>query len=282
MIPALIIAVGGLIAAYPYISNEIYKNRASSVITSSEKSISSTSQKKLDEIRRQADKYNSELVNRVGVLHDPFDTDVIKKAPKGYESQLSVNGSPVMGEIVIPQIDVKLPIYHGTSQTVLEAGCGHLEGTSLPVGGKSTNSVITGHTGLRNKKLFTDLELLSVGDVFYIRVLGERLCYRVCEINVVLPEDTGKLSIRDGEDLCTLVTCTPYGVNDHRLLVTGKRCSDNAVSETTTKKRRTSQWMREYETCIIIGLFLSLLLVVTDRIIRNKNGRKKKKGRDSA
>ena len=103
MIPALIIAVGGLIAAYPYISNEIYKNRASSVITSSEKSISSTSQKKLDEIRRQADKYNSELVNRVGVLHDPFDTDVIKKAPKGYESQLSVNGSPVMGEIVIPR-----------------------------------------------------------------------------------------------------------------------------------------------------------------------------------
>lgn len=97
------------------------------------------------------------------MLHDPFDTDVIKKAPKGYESQLSVNGSPVMGEIVIPQIDVKLPIYHGTSQTVLEAGCGHLEGTSLPVGGKSTNSVITGHTGLRNKKLFTDLELLSVG-----------------------------------------------------------------------------------------------------------------------
>ena len=104
----------------------------------------------------------------------------------------------------------------------------------------------------------------------------------MCEINVVLPEDTGKLSIRDGEDLCTLVTCTPYGVNDHRLLVTGKRCSDNAVSERTTKKRRTSQWMREYETCIIIGLFLSLLLVVTDRIIRNKNGRKKKKGRDSA
>ena len=128
MIPALIIAVGGLIAAYPYISNEIYKNRASSVITSSEKSISSTSQKKLDEIRRQADKYNSELVNRVGVLHDPFDTDVIKKAPKGYESQLSVNGSPVMGEIVIPRIDVKLPIYHGTSQTVLEAGCAQLRG----------------------------------------------------------------------------------------------------------------------------------------------------------
>lgn len=283
MVPALIIATGLLIAAYPYVSNEIYKNRASSVITSNEKSMENVSKKKLDEIRKQAYRYNSELVNRVGVLHDPFDTDVIKKAPEGYESQLSVNGSPIMGEIVIPQIDVKLPIYHGTSQTVLEAGCGHLEGTSLPVGGKSTHSVITGHTGLRNKKIFTDLELLSVGDVFYIRVLGKKLCYRVCDINVVLPGDTDSLSIRDGEDLCTLVTCTPYGVNDHRLLVTGKRCSDSKAYEKTAGSGRKSQWMRDYETWIITGLVLSLLLVVADRIRgKIRNDRKKKKDRDSA
>ena len=251
-VPALIIVAGIAIAAYPYISNEAYMRHASSVTADSERSIRHASDEKIAELKKQAVKYNESLSENVGVLSDPFDENVIKMAPEGYDKQLSVSGGTVMGEIVIPEIDVNLPIYHGTSQTVLQEGCGHLEGSSLPVGGEDTHCVITGHTGLRDKRMFTDLELLRKGDVFYLSVLGERLYYRIIRMNVVLPGETGSLGIRKGEDLCTLVTCTPYGVNDHRLLVTGKRCSDNAVSETTTKKRRTSQWMREYETCIII------------------------------
>ena len=128
-----------------------------------------------------------------------------------------------MGTISIPAIGVKLPIYHGTSEKILEKGIGHLEGTSLPIGGENTHTVLTGHTGLSNAKLFTDLTELEKGEVFFLNILGEQLVYQVDQIQKVLPSNLEELYIKKGKDYCTLVTCTPYGVNTHRLLVRGTR-----------------------------------------------------------
>lgn len=134
-----------------------------------------------------------------------------------------MSGSGVMGYVEIPGIDVSLPIYHGTSEEVLQVAVGHIEGSSLPVGGESTHCVISGHRGLPSARLFTDLDQLAEGDIFTLRVLDETLTYEVDQIHVVEPDDITLLEIVEGEDLCTLVTCTPYGVNSHRLLVRGHR-----------------------------------------------------------
>ena len=140
-----------------------------------------------------------------------------------YETLLNVGGDGIMGYVEIPGIDVELPIYHGTNEEILQTAVGHIEGSSLPVGGEGTHSVISGHRGLPSARLFTDLDQLEPGDTFMLHVLNETLTYEVDEINTVLPDDISHLGLEDGEDLCTLVTCTPYGVNSHRLLVRGHR-----------------------------------------------------------
>ena len=140
-----------------------------------------------------------------------------------YETLLNVGGDGIMGYVGIPKIDVELPIYHGTNEEILQTAVGHIEGSSLPVGGEGTHSVISGHRGLPSARLFTDLDQLEPGDTFMLHVLNETLTYEVDEINTVLPDDISHLGLEDGEDLCTLVTCTPYGVNSHRLLVRGHR-----------------------------------------------------------
>ena len=140
-----------------------------------------------------------------------------------YETLLNVGGDGIMGYVEIPKIDVELPIYHGTNEEILQTAVGHIEGSSLPVGGEGTHSVISGHRGLPSARLFTDLDQLEPGDTFMLHVLNETLTYEVDEINTVLPDDISHLGLEDGEDLCTLVTCTPYGVNSHRLLVRGHR-----------------------------------------------------------
>ena len=140
-----------------------------------------------------------------------------------YETLLNVGGDGIMGYVEIPRIDVELPIYHGTNEEILQTAVGHIEGSSLPVGGEGTHSVISGHRGLPSARLFTDLDQLEPGDTFMLHVLNETLTYEVDEINTVLPDDISLLGLEDGEDLCTLVTCTPYGVNSHRLLVRGHR-----------------------------------------------------------
>lgn len=150
-----------------------------------------------------------------------------------YESLLNVTDAGVMGYIEIPKIDVKLPIYHGTSEAVLTSGVGHLEGSSLPVGGRGTHAVVSGHRGLPSARLFTDIDQLAIGDTFYVHVLDEVLAYEVDQILTVEPDDLSALAIDEDADLCTLVTCTPYGVNTHRLLVRGQRVAlaEDAVEE---------------------------------------------------
>lgn len=152
-----------------------------------------------------------------------YSEESLLSAAENYDSQLNIAGNGIMGYVEIPKIQVNLPIYHGTDAEVLDRGVGHLLGSSLPVGGENTHTILSGHSGMASQKMFTDLEQLTQGDVFYLNVLNETLAYQVTEINAVLPYETDLLGIVPGEDLCTLVTCTPYGINTHRLLVRGSR-----------------------------------------------------------
>ena len=163
-----------------------------------------------------------------------------------------------MGYINIPKINATLPIYHGTDETTLELGIGHLLGSSLPIGGSSTHSILTAHSGMASQKMFSDLPQLLVGDVFYLDILNDRLAYQVDQINTVLPHETELLGIEDGKDLCTLVTCTPFGVNTHRLLVRGHRIpyeeAEVIVQEKGNEVPTPSTWEQEYFRGVAIGL----------------------------
>lgn len=224
-----------------------------------------TKTKNLSKDRREqlfdlARKYNQQLASSNVKLTDPF-----AKKEGGfnfnYAEMLAVDSTEVMGTVEIPCIDVMLPIYHGTKQSTLEKGVGHLFGTSLPIGGKSTHSVITGHTGLSSAKLFTDLTEMKKGDLFYLQILSKNFAYRVDQILVVKPEDTSKLQIIDGEDHVTLLTCTPYGVNDHRLLVRGTRTKYVKSDHDHIQKRsQNSPWMQVYRKAIFIGLVILAVL----------------------
>lgn len=174
--------------------------------------------------------------------------------PLAYAQQLTVGG--VMCYIDIPKINVYLPVQHGTGAETLEKSVGHVVGTSLPVGGSSTHAVLSAHSGLASSKLFSDIDQLEVGDVFYIHVLGEALAYKVDAINTVLPTDTSLLQIADGKDLVTLVTCTPFGVNTHRLLVRGHRIpyTPEQATAAAAEKPAESSWTQHYFTGLSIGL----------------------------
>lgn len=222
----------------------------------------------------KAREYNEKLASSHVVLTDPFSGETNGGiSEKEYYQLLNLDNTGVMCSLEIPSIDVDLPVYHGTSNSVLEKGVGHLEGTSLPVGGKDTHAVFTGHTGLNKAKLFTDLTELQKGDQFYIRVLDKILAYEVCRIDVVLPEDTSKLSVVDGQDLVTLVTCTPYGQNTHRLLVRGKRTKYSPKAyekERAKKKAGRSQWMRTYQKAILLGIGITSVVLFIISFIRKK------------
>ena len=171
----------------------------------------------------QAQEYNESLIG-IGSIADPFSESNENQTENDvYNNLLKIDDTGMMGYIDIPKLDVVLPVYHGTSEKVLQSGVGHLKNTSLPVGGESCHAVLSGHRGLANAKIFTDLNKMEVGDVFYIKVLHHTFAYQVDQILTVLPSDTDSLQIEKGKDYVTLVTCTPYAVNTHRLLVRGTR-----------------------------------------------------------
>lgn len=224
LVAVLALVLGVLCVAYPIVSNLIAQGRQREVIASYSEAVDNKDAEELANALAEAQSYNERLRSSRTVVTDPFDEDADRVTDEDYENALNVNGDGVMGYITIPAISVYLPIYHGTSDEVLEQGVGHLQGTSLPVGGESTHAVLSGHTGLPSMKVFDDLDQLEVGDYFVITVLGEDLAYEVTSIETVLPDETDSLAIQEGEDLVTLVTCTPYGVNTHRLLVHAERC----------------------------------------------------------
>lgn len=250
---------------YPWISNFVNQHQADITVDNYKKKEKSLSEEQKEEMWKKAQMYNADLAKNQVELTDPFvESKSAVKSGLIYNNLLNIDKSGMMCYLEIPCINVNLPVFHGTAASTLERGIGHLEGSSLPVGGKSTHAVLTGHTGLNNAKLFTDLTEVKEGDLFFLHTLGKDLAYRVIETEVVLPEETQDLLIRKGKDLVTLITCTPYGVNSHRLFVTGIRTKYTPEEKENAKDDRSkdSQWMNAYKKAAIIGLAIALAMII--------------------
>lgn len=231
----LLLATGIGIIAYPFIGNYLNQKNATKVAETYQKNVDKLSPEEITDILQVAQIYNENLLGQPA--HDPFIPGSGIVMPDNYYRVLNVEGT--MGQLKIPSIDVDLPIYHGTKDSVLRKAVGHLEGSAMPIGGKGTHTVLTSHTGLTEAKLFTDLTELKKGDHFYIHVLNKVLAYEVDQISVIEPEQTEALKAIRGKDYATLLTCTPYGINSHRLLVRGRRVPYHAPQK--MKKKKVSQ-----------------------------------------
>ena len=213
----LILLIGLSLMLYPSFADWWNSFHSSRAIASYEEQVANIDDAQYEELWDAARDYNQSL------LHRPNDFLLSDEQQEIYKSLLDIGGNGIMGYIEIPMIDVMLPIYHGTKESVLQIAVGHLDWTSLPVGGAGSHCVLSGHRGLPSARLFTDLDKLKVGDVFMLHVLNEILTYEIDQILIVEPQDTDPLLIEPGKDLCTMITCTPYGINSHRMLVRGHR-----------------------------------------------------------
>lgn len=232
---------------YPLVGDLLNEKYHSDVETTYTAVIADTDDTELTAQRQAAEQYNAMLSGATITEGGAF------APPLPYAQQLTAGG--VMAYVDIPKINVYLPVQHGTDADTLERAVGHVVGTSLPVGGSSTHAVLSAHSGMASSKLFSDIDQLAAGDVFYIHVLGDTLAYKVDSIHTVLPTDTSLLQIEDSKDYVTLVTCTPFGVNTHRLLVRGRRVLYTPEQETTAaEKPAASSWMQHYLTGLGIGL----------------------------
>lgn len=218
---SIIFLVGLAIFLYPSVSNYVNSRHQSRAISNYEEAMSNITKEDYSKFWDEAIKYNEELADK------NLNFTLTDGELEYYNSVLDPTGTGIIGYIEIENIGVNLPIYHGTEETVLQVGIGHLEGTSFPTGTEGTHVVLSGHRGLPSSKLFSDLDQMIVGDSFLLHILDETFAYQVDKINIVLPEETNDLAIVDGEEYVTLVTCTPYGVNTHRLLVRAKRVDYN-------------------------------------------------------
>ncbi|WP_303804395.1 class C sortase [Ruminococcus flavefaciens] len=259
--------VGLSVLLYPAISEYINSKHASRVISEYNEKLSDSSTEELDAVFAKAEDYNKRLHDSPSAFFEP---DLVS----GYEDTLDITGTGIMGYIDIDRINVELPIYHGIAKEVLQVGVGHLTGTSLPVGGESTHCVLSGHRGLPSAKLFTDLDELEVGDTFTITILDRRFTYEVDQIKIVLPEEFEDLRIADGKDYCTLLTCTPYGINTHRLLVRGVRIEN--IEEKKVGVYVKNEAFR-IDPLIVAPIAAVPLLIITFTLIFISDKRQKKK-----
>ena len=224
ILPILVILAGLLVLLYPTISNYLVEKNASRAVASYDATAVDMGQEQREQMLADARAYNDALAASSGATPQaPEGGEPAQVGEDAYESLLNLNGDGMMGYIIIPKMNVELPIYHTVEERVLQSGVGHMESSSLPVGGPSTHAALSGHRGLPSAKLFTDLDQMEEGDQFYIKILGETLAYEVHDVETVLPTETESLAIQAGEDLVTLITCTPYGINSHRLLVHAHR-----------------------------------------------------------
>lgn len=256
IIIALIFLAGLGFLLYPTVSNLWNRAHQSRAIATYTKQVEKLDDSQNKEMLKAARKYNKSLLKK----SDHW--KLSKKDKKKYESLLDVSGTGIVGYIEVPKIDCSLPIYHGTDEGALQIAIGHLEGSSLPVGGKSTHCVLSGHRGLPSARLFTDLDQMEEGDVFVLNVLGRKLAYEVDQIKVVLPDEMSDLEIVQGKDLCTLVTCTPYGINTHRLLVRGHRTK--YIEETVVRVQKEAE-KKETGIWLLAGggaVFLIIIIIV--------------------
>ena len=260
------------VTVYPLVSNYVNDKYQSVVLTDYAKDLEAVDDFEIEAAKAAAEAYNASL----SPLR--YNREAVEEASVDYDSLLNLSGSGIMGCVEIPQINVNLPIYHGTGETVLEQGVGHLVGSSLPIGGEGCHSVLTGHSGVAGKRLFSDIDQLKPGDVFYLHVLNETLAYQVVEINKVLPYETDLLAPMLGEDLCTLITCYPYGVNTHRLLVRGSRIPYEEAVEIMEETHENepevkSTWKEQYISGLKIGSSAALGAVaigVVGSILKNR------------
>ena len=251
----LVLLAGLSLLLYPPVSdywNSFHQTRA---IATYAENVAIMDQEQYDEIWAAAKAYNASLAERDNafLLSD--------EQKEEYTRLLDVSGLGIMGYIEIPEIDVSLPIYHGTEESVLQIAVGHLEWSSLPVGGESTHCVLSGHRGLPSAKLFTNLDKLQTGDIFMLRILDDLLTYEVDQILIVEPQETGALRIEEGKDYCTLVTCTPYGINTHRLLVRGHRI-DNIEEAKTVRVTADAIQIEPLLVAPIVAIPILLLLMI--------------------
>lgn len=245
---------------YPTVSNYWNSLHQSRAIAAYVEQVAQIDNETFDQLREQARAYNRTLVGKA------YRYDMTRQEREEYLGLLNVSGNGIIGYIEIPDIHCELPIYHGTDADALQIGVGHIEGSSLPVGGESTHCAISGHRGLPSAKLFSDLDKLTVGDRFILRVLDDTLTYEVDQIHTVLPGEMDELEIVEGEDYCTLVTCTPYGVNTHRLLVRGYRVensTDKEPARVATDETRTEPLAKIsiLLPVLVFAILLMLLLV---------------------
>ena len=259
---AFLIALG--ITLYPMISTWYNERHQAEVHIHYQEKVEQVDNTKLIEAKEQAVAYNQTILPGAQD-EDSFSKEALLSASENYGELLNLAGDGIMGYVEIPTIGVTLPIYHGTNNSTLERGVGHLLGSSLPVGGESTHSVLTAHSGMASAKMFSDLDRLKIGDIFFLDVLGEKLAYQVDQIKTVLPHDTTFLQTEIGSDLCTLVTCTPFGVNTHRLLVRGTRIEYEEAEVIVEEKLETeepvkSTWSQQYLKGILIGIGAVVIL----------------------
>lgn len=253
----LLFWAGFLICIFPVISNIVERQRQADAVATYRQTMEKEDEKEIEEKWRQANEYNEMLFQAKGGI-------VEETEEKKYEELLNIHGTDIMGSLEIPKIQVELPIYHGTEDEVLSNGIGHLEGTSLPIGGENTHSVLTGHRGLPSSKLLVRLDEMKIGDLFFIHTYKEVMAYKVEDIMVVKPEDTAWMEIKGEKDLVSLVTCTPFGINSHRLIVTGHRVDYKEKEYIKIKPQIPS--VRE----IIVTVF-PILFVVSIVVIEIKN-----------
>ena len=280
LVICIIFLAGLSLLLYPFVANQWNNYRQKQLISGYEQAVSEKEAAEgidYDAERKKAEEYNEALLPCV--LPDSFALAESSGVDPVYMNTLNIAGDEMMGSVEIPKINIKIPIYHTTEEEVLNKGAGHLEGSSLPVGGANTHAVISTHRGLPSASLFTDLDQMKVGDHFLLHVLDEILCYEVDKISVVKPEDTTALAVEDGQDLVTLLTCTPYGVNTERLLVRGHRVP---YVEEEVKEEKTvlsgSSLHTNYLLWVFVGLSVTALFVFVLYLKETKLKRRANKG----
>lgn len=272
---ALLFLSGLSLLLYPMFSDMWNKYRNAQLITKYEEAVETLSDDNYEKLWQEAKEYNAQ--HKVNHIVDAFSEETEYELSHPYDTILDPNGDGLMGSIEIPKIGVKIAIYHGLSKTVLEKGCGHVEGTSLPIGGKGTHAALAAHRGLPSAKLFTDLDQMEKGDIFVLNILGKKLAYEVDQIKVVLPEEAQELDIVEGEDYVTLVTCTPYGVNTHRLLVRGTRTEYVEEIEeqvTAMETEKTAGFDPKVFLMAGLGVFFVSVMILYFVTRRKKEGKK--------
>lgn len=275
-----------LAVAYPAVSNCLYERNQSHIIVEYDEQISTAGDGPLEAGREACRLYNEAIRSRQHTFAAGGEAAEGTGVP-AYEELLNITGDGIMGYLEIPKIGIYLPVYHDATESVLEEGIGHLPESSLPVGGEGTHAVLTGHTGMSDKRLFTDLPDLETGDIFVMHVLGEELYYEVDRITTVLPYETDSLLVEDGEDYMTLVTCTPFGVNSHRLLVRGTRIDAPSQATATdepgkdkdrTEGRAGSVWLENYLTSVVTAAAVSAAGIILSCVIRGLKRKQKYSG----